>query len=363
MNNLPVSAFNIGVNNEIYDIVEFPLRVRLLQAMQEGSSRYPIYRTFHFSVEGGLDSIFDDLALNIGFSSQRLHFESLILDSESTLIIARGSSKKKYCSCFFDVWTRSPDEAEVARQAILSSVGNRRITAPMFTIKWQSISSHGELSSVNLEEKVDDILLDQAYPEIKGGVNNFISRYLQSEESVLVLYGPPGTGKTRLIRAILGEISRRKGENAKVIYTGDAKTMSSDLIFIKFITGSDDAFVVEDADYLMQPRSDGNEDLHRFLTMADGVARSQGRKIIFSTNLPNLRDIDDALIRPGRCFAQLHVRNLSLEEANMMLHELCHHRSINPALAKAKIESKSNNTYSLAEVYKAVNHFDDVNIA
>jgi ATP-dependent 26S proteasome regulatory subunit len=27
------------------------------------------------------------------------------------------------------------------------------------------------------------------------------------------------------------------------------------------------------------------------------------RKIIFSTNLPNVGDLDDALVRPGRCFA------------------------------------------------------------
>jgi hypothetical protein len=29
------------------------------------------------------------------------------------------------------------------------------------------------------------------------------------------------------------------------------------------------------------------------------VVRSQGRKIIFSTNLPNVGDLDEALIRPG----------------------------------------------------------------
>lgn len=359
MNNVPISAASFGVYHETYNVLEFPLNIRILQAMQDGISRYPIYRSFQFSAEGELDSIFDDLALNMGYNSQRLDFESLILDSENTLIIARGSSKKKYCSCFFDVWARSPEEANAAREAILNYVKDKRISTPMFTIKWQSLSSNGELNSVKLEEKVDDVLLDQAYPEINGGIHSFISRYLQSEESVLVLYGPPGTGKTRLIRAILGEMSRRKGENAKVIYTGDAKTMTSDTIFIKFITGSDDAFVVEDADYLLQPRCDGNEDLHRFLTMADGVARSQGRKIIFSTNLPNLRDIDEALIRPGRCFDQLYVRNLSFEEANVLLSALCFQRSVNPAFAKAKLENISSKTISLAEVYKAVTNAND----
>jgi ATP-dependent 26S proteasome regulatory subunit len=36
---------------------------------------------------------------------------------------------------------------------------------------------------------------------------------------------------------------------------------------------------------------------------ADGVGRAQGRKIIFTTNLRNVHDIDSALLRPGRCFA------------------------------------------------------------
>jgi ATP-dependent 26S proteasome regulatory subunit len=58
--------------------------------------------------------------------------------------------------------------------------------------------------------------------------------------------------------------------------------------------------VIEDADHLRMARANGNVDLHRFLAIADGVVRAQGRKIIFTTNLPNVGDIDEALVRPGR---------------------------------------------------------------
>ena len=67
-----------------------------------------------------------------------------------------------------------------------------------------------------------------------------------------------------------------------------------------FITGLHDAFVIEDADHLLQPRTDGNRNLHRFLMVADGMAGARTEpKIIFTTNLPNIGSIDDALLRPG----------------------------------------------------------------
>ena len=55
--------------------------------------------------------------------------------------------------------------------------------------------------------------------------------------------------------------------------------------------------------------------MHRFLAIADGVVRAQGRKIIFTTNLPNVSDIDAALLRPGRCFANVSTRALNIEES------------------------------------------------
>src|SRR6185295_19172744 len=146
-------------------------------------------------------------------------------------------------------------------------------------------------------------------------VNAFITAYLEAPECILILLGPPGTGKTRLVRAILAEISRRKGENAEVMYTADKLALAGDEIFVEFITGSHDAFVIEDTDHLLKARTSGNEEMHRFLEIADGVARSQGRKVIFTTNLPNVTDIDDALIRPGRCFAVKTLRSLTSDEA------------------------------------------------
>ena len=126
-------------------------------------------------------------------------------------------------------------------------------------------------------------------------VTPLIEDYLRSNETVLVLQGPPGTGKTRLVRAILAAMSRRKGDSANIMYTADRRTLEHDEIFVDFITGSHDAFVMEDADHILMPRSTGNDNLHRFLCVADGVVRALGRKIIFTTNLPNIGDIDEAL--------------------------------------------------------------------
>ena len=117
------------------------------------------------------------------------------------------------------------------------------------------------------------------------------------------------------MRAILAALSARKGDSARVLYTADQRALDNDEIFVEFITGSHDAFVIEDADHLLMVRAKGNVDLHRFLAIANGVVRAQGRKIIFSTNLPNVGDIDDALIRPGRRFATVRTRALEPGEA------------------------------------------------
>ena len=307
-----------------------------------------------FAARVELEALLDAVALDPAWRASRIHGSYLVLDGDDFMITGWGNRKADYCSCHFNIWAQDVATAEAMRDRLLSKASATRITEPMFTIDWHFLSGN-ELESAEIEEIADGALLDEAYPELKGGVRSFIERYLDAKETILVLQGPPGTGKTRLIRAILGEISRRKeqGESAQVLYTGDMKALQGDEIFVKFITGWDDAFVVEDADHMLKPRSDGNDHLHRFLTIADGVVRSQGRKIIFSTNLPNVGDLDEALIRPGRCFARVNVRALTVEEAQRLAVRVA--AGDPEKLRRAELlTAEGQRSYSVASVYKAV---------
>jgi hypothetical protein len=354
-NNKPLQSgarLTSGLQQEVWDLADLVLKTRFVEALRDGATSYPIHRELRFAARVGLEALFDDLALRLGWQAQRLGTGRMILDADGLFISAHGGRKAAYCSCVFNIWAISTVAAEQAREAILAQVGAARITEPMFSIDWHFLASRGELESASIEEMADDVLFDQAYPELDGGVADFIGRYLRSPETVLVLQGPPGTGKTRLVRAILGEISRRNGGEAQALYTGDRKALESDEIFVKFITGWDDAFVVEDADHLLKARAAGNENLHRFLAIADGVVRAQARKIILSTNLPNLGDLDDALIRPGRCFARVFVRELTPAEATALMGELCAGQEEIGRSAMALLTAAGRNAYSLAEVYK-----------
>jgi ATP-dependent 26S proteasome regulatory subunit len=111
--------------------------------------------------------------------------------------------------------------------------------------------------------------------------------------------------------------------------------------------------VVEDADHLLTARSNGNQDLHRFLGIADGVVRAQGRKILFTTNLPNVRDIDAALLRPGRCFATLHTRSLTREEGVKLIERLCDGHVTRAQAAFAESFPDGSKTSSVAAIYRA----------
>ena len=92
--------------------------------------------------------------------------------------------------------------------------------------------------------------------------------------------------------------------------------------------------------------------MHRFLAVADGVARAQGRKVIFTTNLPNVNDIDDALIRPGRCFAVKNLRSLAPEEALRLADRICGADVARARKARDALTALAAKSYSVAQVYR-----------
>jgi ATPase family associated with various cellular activities (AAA) len=319
-----VAPLNVGLSfqHDLYDLADSVIKTRAMRMLESGVSRYAIHRSVRCAARRTLEQIFDDLALSMGLQALRLDEGSLLLDGSGVFIRAEGRRKSDYSSCSFDVWSDSVARAETTRKKLFEIVGEQINRDNMFTIDWHFMNARSGLVSASFDEVAGEPIHDEAYPALGVPVATFAEKYLSAAETVLVLQGPPGTGKTRLVRAILSAMSKRKGESAQVMYTADKRALENDEIFVDFITGSHDAFVVEDADHLLTARSSGNQDLHRFLAIADGVVRAQGRKIIFTTNLPNITDIDDALLRPGRCFASIRIGLLSKEQARGLIDRL-----------------------------------------
>jgi hypothetical protein len=335
-------------------IVDSLLAVRALQALEHGATCYPLYRLVRSATRRPIEELFDDLALRSGLMAHRLGETEMLLDGADVVVSARGRRKTDYSSLTFAIWSVSKASLVSVRDRLLAVVGDQRIREESFTIDWHFTSSQAGLTSATFEELADPAPLDEAYPTLREPVDRFIQRYLAARETVLILQGPPGTGKTRFVRAILAAISRRKGDSAKVLYTTDTRSLENDEIFVEFVTGSHDAFVIEDADHILDARANGNLHLHRFLAVADGVVRAQGRKIVFTTNLPNISDIDDALLRPGRCFATPHFRALDRLEVERLLTCLCASDAAQYRHALAAALPPEAQSATLASVYRAL---------
>jgi hypothetical protein len=202
-------------------------------------------------------------------------------------------------------------------------------------IEW-IYSSDG--NSVNVPLNRDRLPVEEMYPFLKGeSLADYYDRYMSSSANILLLIGPPGTGKTTFIRGLLAH------RNCSAIVTYDAGILEKDGFFARFIEDDAEVMVLEDSDAFLKSRSDGNTMMHRFLNVGDGLVTTKGKKMIFSTNLPSIRDIDSALIRPGRCFDIVTFSPLSLQDANKLADKL-----------DAKLPQRNGGDsleYSIAEVF------------
>ncbi len=351
---LAVALPRLTLQADLDSLADSMLGMRAIQALDNDPALFPVHRVLRFAVRRPLEELFDDLALHAAPRAQRLEEGAVVIEGDGFLASATGRRKTNYSSGTVLVWARDLARLREVEADILRALGDQMIREEQFTIDWHFHASHGGLTSVSFDELADPALVDEAYPSIQSGVAAFIERYLAARDTILVLQGPPGTGKTRLVRAILAAMSRRKRDSAKILYTADRRAIENDEIYVEFLTGSHDALVVEDADHLLGARSNGNRDLHRFLTVADGVVQALGRKIIFTTNLHNIGDIDEALIRPGRCFAVVRTRGLTRDEAIRFVAALGADRASDAAAIVERAFAGGSKSITLAELYRAL---------
>jgi hypothetical protein len=156
----------------------------------------------------------------------------------------------------------------------------------------------------------DRMPIKEMYPFLGDeSLESYYDRYMDSNSNILLLIGPPGTGKTSFIRGLLQHC------RTSAMVTYDTGILERDMIFANFLESNCEMMVLEDSDTFLMSRSDGNTMMHKFLNVGDGLVSLKNKKLIFTTNLPNIKDVDQALLRPGRCFDVLEFGNITKEQA------------------------------------------------
>lgn len=268
--------------------------------------------------------------------------DDFIFISDDNIFKIEYSTRKKYLDVTVNVYSSTYKKAKFALNSFDDYLTQYKSNIASFTVDWKYKGGN-----YTTTEYVDDIIHNEAYPVIKD-VGKFVSDYIQSPEPVLILRGKTGSGKTRLIRSILRDMSHAKKndyDSISVSYTMDDNLLMSDGFFVNFLNSRYDVLVLEDLDEYLESRKKGNTTMSKLLTVSDGIVQTVDKKIIISTNLNTIKEFDEALLRSGRCFANVRFRGLYWDEAVKLFNKL------DP---KFDINSIENKEYSVSDIYELV---------
>ena len=158
-----------------------------------------------------------------------------------------------------------------------------------------------------------------------------------------ILHGEPGCGKTYFLRAVTARLIDRAA--IYVIPLSEVELLSSPR-FVGFWVAQTKrhqnkikVVILEDAEELLLPRDRGSRNnVSNLLNIADGFLGDHLKIQVVATTNAAVRELDKAVLRPGRLIGQREFRRLTRPEAERL------------ALAKGLVLPEQND-YSLAEIY------------
>ena len=172
---------------------------------------------------------------------------------------------------------------------------------------------------------------------------DWLGKLRQRHSGVTVFYGPPGVGKTSYLRSLMARLIDRF--TFYYLPTSIFDVLSSPN-FVKFwidekegAGGRQKIAIMEDAEELLLPRDESSRTkVSNLLNIADGFLGEHLKLHVIATTNSAVRQLDAALLRPGRLMGTREFRRLTRDEARR--------------LAEAKgLKLADQDDYSLAELY------------
>ena len=206
----------------------------------------------------------------------------------------------------------------------------------------------------------DDFIIEDLNLHYGEGFEDFhdelMQRFHDETKGLILFHGEPGTGKTYYIRHLLRSMAEN---NKKVIYM--APNMVENLLDPAFLTFLSDevryasyakkfcVLLIEDAEPLLAARQyEGRvQGVSNLLNLTDGLLNDMLKVQIICTFNVKLRELDKALLRPGRLLARKEFRKLTAIDANVLASTLKVNYHFTKPVTIAEVFAKRKNKASL----------------
>ena len=170
-------------------------------------------------------------------------------------------------------------------------------------------------TSVHVPNIVDiNIPYGTGFSEVSDNVLDIIKS--KDRTGLMIFHGPAGTGKTSYIKWLSGQTHRR------FIYIPSymVRAITEPTFMSLFLTLKDTVFIIEDAEESLGPRhSGGNSIVSTLLNLTDGILANALNCQFICTFNTEIKNIDPALLRPGRLLVRHEFKALNVEDATTYL--------------------------------------------
>lgn len=273
-------------------------------------------------------------------------------------IIPRGGSATGYVIVRNEAETAFALDVEKTMQKLCTS---RR--EPARTCVTMIVPSLGGLATRSIP--IQDVKFEEGNyaTEVIDGVNRIREDLQVATPSgrFSILDGPPGTGKTHIVRSLL----KAPINGHTIIVPPHATASLQDPAFAELLLNMRGSFagpiflVIEDADQCLAARKAENMSaISTILNLTDGILGTALDLRVLATTNTSKTEFDEALLRPGRLSAHVHVGRLDREHAQRVYGRLTGGTSTRPVrgntLAEIYAEAREWNEYVIKKMVVSV---------